>query len=186
MTVLAQPIEIKRDISLLKDIGLGLLGSLIIGLFAHAALPLPFTPVPITFQPHVVLLLSAVLGRRAALIMVAAFLTEGAMGLPVFANGAFGVQHFFGPTGGYLLGYLLSAFVTGYLMERFKKKSELNAFYAMGIGSLVILGTGMLHLSAFIGMKSAFIFGVLPFLAGDIVKLILSVKCLKFFKGLSN
>ncbi len=154
--------------------------SLLIAFCAPIAIPLPFSPVPIALQPHVCLFLGAFLGSRRGALAVLGFLLQGAMGLPVFANGASGILWLFGPTGGYLMGYLAGSFLTGYLIE--KKKSECTMktlFVAMAMGNLVIFTLGWLQLSRFIGPSSAFMVGVLPFLLGDFLKLSLAGRMLK-------
>src|SRR2546423_1806286 len=95
----------------IQDVAVVIGASIIIALFAPVAIPLPFTPVPIATQVHVILLLSCFLGSRRAALTVMTFLIQGAMGLPVFAGGAAGIMVLAGPRGGYLLGYLAAAFV---------------------------------------------------------------------------
>ena len=121
--------------SWLKDIAVVIGASIIIALFAPLAIPLPFTPVPISTQCHVVLLISYFLGAKRASLAVLVFLCQGAMGLPVFANGASGILNIVGPRGGYLLGWLVAAFVTGLLMERVSNRTPTKAFAAMGLGN---------------------------------------------------
>ena len=82
---------------------------------AFIAIPLPFSPVPIVLQNFFILLIALVLGPRMGTASVALYLLVGALGLPVFAGGKGGFAHFFGPTGGYLAGFLLSAWITGVL-----------------------------------------------------------------------
>lgn len=167
--------------SLLKDIFVVLGGSLLISLFAHVSIKLPFTPIPISLQPHVCLFLGAFLGSRRGSLAVLAFLLQGGMGLPVFATGTAGLLVLLGPKGGYLLGYVVAAFVTGYLIENGKTKTPRLTVLSMVAGNLIIYTFGLLHLSNYLGWKGAIIFGMLPFLIGDMIKLALSYQALKTF-----
>lgn len=142
-------------------------GSLLIALCAQIAIPLPFTPVPLALGSMAPLFLGAALGKKHAFWAVLLYLLEGAMGLPVFAFGYRGIARFFGPSGGYLIGYALAAYLVGYLVE--KSSSPRRTVLAMIAGSSVILLCGAMHLASLIGMKAALFAGVLPFLAGDLI-----------------
>jgi biotin transport system substrate-specific component len=110
---------------------------------------------------------------------MAAYLLEGALGLPFFRAGAGGLGHFFGPTGGYLFAFPAAAFVTGLLAERGWDKRFLSAAAAMALGSLVILAGGWAWLTIlFRTAGEAFRLGVAPFLAGDLVKIALAAAAL--------
>ncbi len=165
--------------SWLKEIFTVLGASIIISLSGPVAIPLPFTPVPIVTQCHVILLLSVLLGSKRAALAVVAYLAQGAIGLPVFAGGKCGIMHLFGPTGGYLFSYIAAAFATGYLMERVFKRNATHAFYAMGIGNLIIYVIGVPWLAIYCGWQKAFQLGMLPFLVTDFLKLVVAGKVLK-------
>ena len=92
--------------------------SFFIGLMAQLAVPLWFTPVPLSMFPMSILLVGAVLGSRKGALAVLAFLFEGACGLPMFAGFSGGISVLFGATAGYLFGSAIAAFVIGYLLER--------------------------------------------------------------------
>lgn len=144
-------------------------GVLLVGLGAHVEIPLQ--PVPITGQTLSVLLVGAVLGWRRGAITMAAYLLAGAMGLPVFAaSGAPGLARFAGPTAGYLLSYPFAAALVGWLCERGWDRRFLTTFTAMLIGSIPVLTMGSMWLSRFVGVEAAIAMGVLPFLAGDVIK----------------
>ena len=100
---------------LARDVVLVLSGSLLIAITAQ--LTLPMWPVPLTGQTFGVLLVGALLGRRLGPISVMTYIGEGAMGLPFFQGGGAGVAHLFGPTGGYLAGFVVAAFIVGWLCE---------------------------------------------------------------------
>lgn len=158
----------------------------IIALFSPVAIPLPFTPIPIALQPQVVLFLSAFLGSRRGALAVLAYLAQGAMGFPVFAGGKAGILTFCGPTGGYLIGYVLAAYITGYLIETMRHRKPLKMLCSLGLGNLAIYACGATWLAVFLGFKTALLVGVLPFLIGDALKLLLVLKGLKTFKLAEN
>jgi biotin transport system substrate-specific component len=168
----------------LSQVPLILGASVIIALFAPVAIPLPFTPIPLATQGHVILLLSCLLGSKRAALAVLTYLFQGAIGLPVFAGGMAGIGVLAGPKGGYLLGYLAAAFITGFIMERLKHRTLPKAFIAMAVGNLAIYLFGLPRLSLFVGWHNAFVLGMLPFLIGDALKLLIaarSLKSLRFF-----
>jgi biotin transport system substrate-specific component len=108
-----------------------------------------------------------------------AYLAEGALGLPFFRAGAGGLGHLLGPTAGYLLAFPAAAFVTGLLAERGWDRRFLTAAAAMALGSFVILAGGWAWLALFFrGAAEAFWMGVVPFLAGDVVKIALAAALL--------
>lgn len=170
--------ETAENRSWLKDVAVILCASFIIALFGPVSIPLPFTPVPIGMQAHVILLLSCLLGSKRASLAVMAFLVQGAMGLPVFAGGAAGIARLAGPSGGYLVGYLAAAFVTGFMIERLRSRTPSKAFAAMAVGNLVIFLFGLPWLSLYVGWHNAFALGMLPFLIGDALKLIVATRSL--------
>src|SRR3989338_11340237 len=163
-------------LSFLKNGAIVLLSSFLIGLLGQVAIPLPFTPIPIVTQCQAILLLSILLGSQRAAAAVALFLMQGAMGLPVFANGAAGLAILMGPRGGYLIGYLVAAYVVGALMERVKERSVMQTFLALCLGNGIVYLLGAAYLSSFLGVKKALLLGVAPFLLGDLLK---NIACLK-------
>ncbi len=161
-----------RGRALLYDIGIAICGSIVIALASRIAFYLPLSPVPVTGQTFAVLLVGAILGRKRAVMAVAAYLTEGAMGLPVFAGGAAGIGILGGLTGGYLIGFLAAGFITGYLAESGWDRRFLTTVLAMIFGNLAIYIFGVSWLAAFIGIDKALYAGLLVFLPGDILKII--------------
>jgi biotin transport system substrate-specific component len=156
-------------------------GSLLVALCARIAIPLPFSPVPLAIQAQVCLLMAVFLGSKRATAIVLAFLAQGVAGLPVFAMGHSGLAVLMGPRGGYLLGYLAAVFLVGYLWERSRVKNASRALLVMGIGNLIIFGLGVAQLSQFIGLNQALLLGVVPFIIGDFLKLLLGAKLVKAF-----
>ncbi len=150
---------------------LTLAGSLLIALTAQISFYLPFSPVPVTGQTLGILLVGTLLGSVRGSMAVLAYLAEGASGLPVFAGGALGLAPFFGPTAGYLLGFVPAAYVTGFLAERGFDKRVGTMALAMLAGTAVILAFGASWLSLLVGTERALELGVYPFLAGDALKI---------------
>lgn len=153
-------------------------GSLWVALLAQVRIPLPFTPVPITGQTFAVLLVSASLGSRRGLASLALYLGLGISGLPVFAGGTGGLKHLFGPTGGYLLGFLLAAYVIGRMAEKGLERSIRTSFIPFLVGTLLIYISGASWLAFYVGPAAALEKGVLPFLVGDSIKLVMAALAL--------
>jgi biotin transport system substrate-specific component len=153
------------------DAALVLGGSLLIA--AGARVSVWIGPVPITGQTFAVLLLGALLGSRRGAVTAGLYLLEGACGLPVFARGG-GAGYLAGPTGGYLLGFVLAAWLTGWLAERGWDRRWVTTAGAMALGSAVILILGALRLAAFIGPQAALYEGLVVFLPGDAFKVALA------------
>jgi biotin transport system substrate-specific component len=146
------------------------LGTALLTLSAKINLPLPY--VPMTLQTLVVLMIGAAYGWRLGVATIVAYLAEGAMGLPVFAGPLSGLAPLMGPTAGYLAGFVVAAFITGWLSERGWDRSVLRLFVAMGIGHVAILALGFAWL-AFglrLGIDKAWLVGVVPFVAASLVK----------------
>jgi len=146
------------------------LGTALLALSAKFNLPLPY--VPMTLQTLVVLMIGAAYGWRLGTATVVAYLAEGAMGLPVFAGPVGGIAPLVGPTAGYLFGFIGAAFVTGWLAERGWDRSVLRLFAAMALGHIVILaaGFGWLAFGMKLGVEKAWLVGIVPFIAGSLVK----------------
>jgi biotin transport system substrate-specific component len=145
---------------------------------AQVSVPLPFTPVPFTFQPMVVLIGGAALGARLGMASQVLYLMIGLAGLPVFAASPLlpqGAARLLGPTAGFLLSYPLAAWLTGRLAERRFDRKYLTSVLAMAAGLLVIYAGGTLRLAygppQQLGLATAFAVGIVPFIPADIVKL---------------
>jgi biotin transport system substrate-specific component len=149
---------------------------------AQISIPLPFTAVPLTLQPMIVLLGGLALGSRLGAASQILYLAAGIAGLPVFAASAVlppGPLRLLGPTGGYLMAYPLAAFLTGYLAERGFDRRYITSVLAMLAGLLVIYTAGVTWLGLFVrsndvaapGLTAAFLTGVYPFIVPDLIKL---------------
>jgi biotin transport system substrate-specific component len=144
--------------------------SLLVGLSAQVAIPLPFTPVPVTLQTLMVLATGALLGSRRGAGAILLYIAEGAAGLPVFAMGRSGPAHLAGPLGGYLVGFVAAAFLAGLICERGWDRNGLLAFAGLLVADLAIYLPGLLWLGAFTGFSRVLVLGALPFLAADVLK----------------
>lgn len=147
-------------------------GALALAISAKAQVP--FYPVPMTLQTLVVLIIGAAFGARLAVSTVLIYLIEGLLGLQVFAGVNAGPGYMMGPTGGYLLGFLLAAALVGWLAERGWDRSLGRLLAAMILGHLVIFVCGFGWLAQLIGPEKAWIGGVVPFFAATIVKTLLA------------
>jgi biotin transport system substrate-specific component len=150
------PVRPGETVGALRAVVLIALGTALMALSAKVNLPLPY--VPMTLQTLVVLMI--------------AYLAEGAMGLPVFAGPVGGIAPLVGPTAGYLFGFVGAAFVTGWLAERGWDRSVMLLFAAMAAGHILILaaGFGWLAFGLGLGAAKAWQVGLLPFVAASLVK----------------
>ena len=165
------------------DRGVRIIAMLIVtGLTAAAAqvsIPLPFTPVPFTLQPMVVLLGGAALGARLGMASQVLYLALGMAGFPVFAVSAVlpqGIFRLLGPTGGYLMSYPFAAYLTGALAERGFDRNYRTSVVAMAAGLAVVFACGVAWLAWFarpahVGLDAALKTGLYPFLPADIIKI---------------
>jgi biotin transport system substrate-specific component len=163
--------------SLLWKLVLVLAGSALIALAAQVRIPLPFSPVPVTGQTFAVLLVAAALGRLG-LWSVIAYLIEGAAGLRVFAGGTFGVATIVGPTAGYLIGFALAAAIVGSAAERGWDRHLATALAAMVLGEVAIYACGLAWLARFPLPVPLLDAGLIPFIPGDLVKMVLAALAL--------
>jgi len=161
----------QSNIELLKELLQVLAGSFLIGLCAQIAIPLPFTPVPITGQTFAIMLLGVLLGSRRGACAVLFYLAEITMGMPVLAGGAVAPLALIGPRGGYLLGMVLQAFLAGKCVERGWKQGKL--FVGLMLTCALELACGAIFLANFVGLSNVFFMGVLPFIPGEIIKSLL-------------
>lgn len=163
-----------------KDLLIVLGASILLTLSAWIAIPLPFTPVPITFTAQLVLFLAVTMGRKGA-YATALYIAQGLAGLPVFAKGGATFAHLLGPTGGYIIGFLISACALAYLSERMKNKTPAKLFGLMMLGTAIIYSFGLPHLALFVGAGNAIKLGFAPFLPGGLIKQAIAYRGLKHF-----
>jgi len=142
---------------------------------AQLSFPLPFTPVPFTIQPMVVLIGAAALGSRLGALSQILYLTLGIAGLPVFAYAPElpqGLARVLGPSGGYLMAFPIAAFVTGLLAERGFDRHYLSSILAMGVGLSIIFVGGVFWIARFAGLEAALATGLYPFIVVDVIKIV--------------
>ncbi|MEA1944134.1 MAG: biotin transporter BioY, partial [Euryarchaeota archaeon] len=140
---------------------------------AFIKIPIPVSPVPITLQVFFVLLAGLILGSRWAGTGMAVYIILGIIGFPVFSGGSSGIGVMLGPTGGYLIGFVPAAFVTGLIAETFGRSMpvKIGAMIA-GLSIIYLLGIIQLSIVADLSIRESVVIGVLPFLIGDSIKLI--------------
>jgi biotin transport system substrate-specific component len=162
----------ERAASRARFAALAVIGTL--ALAVAAKIQVPFYPVPMTLQTLIVLILGAAFGAPLAGATVALYLVEGLIGLPVFAGASAGPLYMAGPTGGYLVGFLIAAVVVGLFAERGWDRSTLRLLATMTIGHAIIFAFGFARLAMLIGAEKAWVGGVAPFFAATIVKTLLA------------
>lgn len=153
---------------------------------AQVSLPLPFTPVPFTLQPMVVLVGGAALGARLGMASQVLYLLAGIAGLSVFATSAVLPQGFLrllGPTGGFLMVYPFAAFVAGWLAERGFDRRYVTSVIAMGAGLTLIFALGVAWFAWFaapspVGLSQALQLALYPFIVVDVIKILLAATVL--------
>ena len=161
----------KNKIFNLVYISTVLLGSII--LIISAKIKVDLYPVPMTLQPLAVLMIGMLFGRNLAIATIGLYILEGIAGFPVFAYGG-GLLYLFGPTGGFIVGFLIAGLVLGELADRGWGRNILSSIFCMMLGMFIIYFFGILQLSAIKGFAFAIIEGFYPFLVGDLYKLLVA------------
>lgn len=157
---------------LIRQAGLVVLGTVLMTVAAKTQVP--FFPVPQTLQTLAVFGIAAAYGRNLAVITMLAYLAQGIMGLPVFSGAASGPAYMMGPTGGYLVGFVIAAGIVGEAADRGLSKRPFAMFGTMLVADIVVFALGFAWLATLIGASKAFEFGVIPFVLGDLVKIALA------------
>ena len=139
---------------------------------AYIRIPIPGTPVPITLQTFFVVLSGAVLGRRLGSLSQASYIFLGVIGLPIFQGCGFGTAHVFGPTGGYLAGFVAASYLSGKMLEK-QDSSAYRAIISFAAGNAVLYSLGIIWLMAIyrINFINAVTIGLIPFLTAEAVKI---------------
>ncbi len=145
--------------------------SLLIALSAQVAIPLPFTPVPVTLQTFAVILAGCLLGSGRGALAALAYVVEGSAGLPFFSGGTAGISHLLGPTGGYLVGCVAAASVAGLLVEGGFARRWFGLLVTLAAADLAVFLPGVIWLAAFTGADKAIALGFIPFVVGDTLKI---------------
>ena len=151
-----------------------------VGILAVSArIQVPFYPVPVTMQTLAVMVIAMAYGSKLGTATLFSYLFAGFMGAPVFAGGA-GFAYMVGPTGGYLAGFLLAGVVLGALADRGWTRNWQTTAAAMLVGTSIIYLLGIAWLSQLIGLDKAITFGLVPFIYGDILKLVIAAASVPF------
>ncbi len=165
--------------SLFANSMLVLAGSAVLAISAQISVPM--IPVPMTLQTLAVSVIGLTYGARLGALTLLAYLAEGAMGLPVFANATGGIAPLMGPTAGFLWGFIGMAWLTGWMVERGLDRGVMRLFVAAFLPAMLLFVPGMLALKGVTGLSlnAAFMAGVAPFLLGAVVKAILAAMAVK-------
>ena len=169
--ILNDAIKIKtKENEFLKSIFLVLSGIIFLSIMSQLIIPLYFTPVPISLGSFGVILIALLYGRKLGTATVLSYVVAGSLGAPVFAG--FKTGSLFSPTGGYILGYIAAALILGFLSDKGIAKSYVKTFLSLLLASAAILVLGALVLILFVPSKNVFMIGVLPFIPGDMRKVV--------------
>lgn len=158
--------------ALARSAVLAVLGSALVA--AAAQISVPMFPVPMTLQTLAVLAVGAAFGARLGAATLVLYALEGAAGLPVFAGFSGGAHVIAGPTGGYIIGFILAAGLVGYLAERGWSSHVAKLGLATLLGAALIYVPGLLWLAQFTGAEKVLELGLYPFVPGDVVKAVLA------------
>ncbi len=165
--------------TVMNNVVLVVLGSMVVAICAQVSIPLSFSPVPITGQTFAVLLVGMALGARKGALAIVLYLVQGSLGLPVFAGFHAGFGSLLGPSGGYLFGFVVAAYIVGFLAERGWDRSIAKTFTAMIVGNVALYIPGLLQLGFILGWdKPILTLGLFPFIIGDLIKAALATALL--------
>ena len=174
-----------KNQELLKNILLVLSGTIFLALMSQLSITLPFTPVPITGQTFAVMFIGLIYGRKLGSATLLSYIAAGSAGLPVFAGFSGGLT-FFTPSGGYIIGFYFAALICGYFADKGWTKSPVKLISLLIAAHAVLYFFGLLQLSVFLPNKNVFVIGLYPFIAGDVIKMMILSALLptawKFFK----
>ena len=173
-TTIAQPVVLADLIpaARARDIGLVIGGALLTAVCAQISIPVPGSPVPVTGQTFAVMVCGAGLGAVRGSAAMALYWLLGMIGLPFYADAEGGVHAAFGATGGYLIGFMVAAYVVGRLAEARLDREPLKALPLFAAGQLIIFAIGVpwLAVSLDVSLGTAISLGFTPFIVGGIVK----------------
>lgn len=157
----------------LADVVLVVLGAGLVAAAAQISVKLPFTPVPITGQTFAVVLVGASLGAVRGTASLGLYVLAGIAGAPIYADHEHGWAQITGATGGYLLGFVLAAAVTGWLAEQRWDRRFSSSVAAMLTGNVIIYLVGLPWLAVVLdtNLEKTFEYGLYPFVPGDMFKL---------------
>lgn len=158
----------------IRDITITAIFTALTAILAQVSIPLPFSPVPITFQVMAVYISAIILGSRLGTLSQIIYILLGAIGIPIFVNFQGGLNVVFGPSGGYLISYPIVAFIVGKISD--KNLSHIQSTAILIASLLLCYGMGIVQLSFItnITIKKALVIGVLPFIPLDVIKIALA------------
>lgn len=169
--ILNDVIKIKtKEKEFFKSIFFVLSGVIFLSIMSQLIIPLYFTPVPISLGSFGVMLIALLYGRKLGTATVLSYVAAGSLGAPIFAG--FKAGSLFSPTGGYILGYIAAALILGFLFDKGIAKSYVKTFLSLLLVSVIIFILGALVLMLFVPIKNVFMAGVLPFIPGDMLKVV--------------
>ena len=169
--ILNDVIKIKtKEKEFLKSIFFVLSGVIFLSIMSQLIIPLYFTPVPISLGSFGVMLIALLYGRKLGTATVLSYVVAGSFRAPIFAG--FKADSLFSPTGGYILGYIAAALILGFLFDKGIAKSYVKTFLSLLLVSVIIFILGALVLMLFVPIKNVFMAGVLPFIPGDMLKVV--------------
>ncbi|MFW5998893.1 MAG: biotin transporter BioY [Halanaerobiaceae bacterium] len=157
-----------------NDMILSALFAALTGILSYLIIPLPFSPVPVTGQTLAVMLTGSLLKTRQAVLSIILFLLMGIAGIPVFSGGTAGIGVLVGPTGGYLFGFLIGVIVISKICNNNSYKRIATACIIGGIFMVHIPGFIWMSLITDMSIKKALMAGSIPFLPGDLIKVIIA------------
>lgn len=164
-------ISLSRKMSLTWDISLIAIFGFLMVISAYVRIPLFFSPVPITMQTFVLFLSILVLGKKAAFSQII-YLLLGMGGLPVFSNAGFGALYLLGPTGGYIVGFLLTAAILPFVLPKNKTFIKMFFIFLAAATFYLSLGAGWLVLFHKFSVSAAISLGIAPFIIGETLKIL--------------
>ncbi len=172
----------RLELGWVKKLSVALGMACLIGLLAQARIPLPWTPVPITGQTFAVLLAAVLLGRWWGGASLAIYIGLGIAGVPWFNGWTGGIARIAGPTGGYLIGFILAALFLGYFVDKYARARSFRSLLGLMLFAdfVLVFGPGLIQLHLWsnlagqgtIGFYQLLTMGLLPFIAGDVVKVV--------------
>ncbi len=157
---------------MIRYVVLAVLGTLVLTISAKTQVVQ--LPVPITLQTLAIFAIAAAFGRKLAVATVLLYLAEGLVGLPVFAGPVAGPTYMAGGTAGYLVGFVVAAYIIGGAADKGWSKNPFKMAGAIFVADVAIFALGFAWLATIIGPEKAFFGGVVPFVVADLIKIALA------------
>ncbi len=158
----------------IKDVLIILIGSIIMMTLSKVSFYLPFTPIPITAQSLGILVIGSSFGMKRAFFSSVVYVGSGLLGAPVFSGGKYGLQALMGPTGGYIIGFIVAASLMGFYGDRCRDRTFLSSYLIFFLGHFIIFTFGIIWLGLFVSLDRVLALGFYPFIPGMIIKTVLA------------